>query len=126
MARVGFCGPSYTSQSLNVDCQALINWYLEKNENEYSKSAYALYPCAGTRLFKALNEPQTRGGVKINDRVFVAAGVSLYELFADGTSINRGALVNDGSLASFAASETQLFIVSAGRGYSYDLAGNVL
>jgi hypothetical protein len=126
MARAGFCGPSYTSQSMNVDCQMLMNWYLEKNENENSKSAYSLYPCAGTKLFKALNEPQTRGGVLINGRLFVAAGVSLYEIFADGSSNNRGALANDGLLASLAASPTQLFIVSGGRGYSYDLAGNVL
>lgn len=126
MARLGFCGPSYTSQSMNVDCQALINWYLERNENENSKSAFSLYPCAGTKLFTALIEPQTRGGVIINGRLFVAAGVSLYEVFADGTKINRGALVNDGALASFAASETQLFIISGGRGYSYDLAGNAL
>ena len=38
MTRVpGFVGPSYTLQSVNLDCQRSINWFLQKDEKGTGK-----------------------------------------------------------------------------------------
>lgn len=54
MARFGFVGPSYSSQSLNADAQKTLNWYVEQIESGQGKSAMAMYPTPGLALFCAL------------------------------------------------------------------------
>jgi hypothetical protein len=126
MARFGLIGSSYTSQSLNVDCQKTENWYLEKIESEQGKSALALYPTPGTALFVALTDSPIRAEAIINGRMFAVAGATLFELFSDGTSTNRGAVAKDAYPATISTSATQMLIVSAGVSYSYILATNTL
>jgi hypothetical protein len=94
MARFGFIGPSSTSQSRNADCQQTMNFYLEMIESQQGKSAAALYPTPGLKLFSALPEAPVRGQYQFGGRAFAVAGVSLYELMADGSYTNRGTVRN--------------------------------
>lgn len=126
MARFGFVGPSYVSQSVNADCQRCVNWYPEADESGAGKSSLVLYPTPGLRLAYQLSGPSVRGFCIINSRVFSISGTTLYELFSNGTNVSRGTVVSDGQMASMAASTTQLLIASGGNVYVLTLATNIL
>lgn len=102
MARFGFCGPTYASQSLNVDAERAINLYPEVVESSLGKSSYALYCTPGLNLFANLGSSAVLGlfacrpNGSLTDRLFavVQSGINqvLYEVFSNGTTINRGML----------------------------------
>lgn len=123
MARFGFVGPSYTSQSVLADCQRLMNWYVETVESASAKAALTLYPTPGLTVFSTIAKP-VRGLFPINGRVFgVGAGI-LYELKADGSVTNLGGVGNDFNLVTMATNGTagnQLAICSAGSVYIFYL-----
>ena len=43
----GFCGPSYTSQSVIADAELCMNWYPEQMESDAAPSRDVLYPTPG-------------------------------------------------------------------------------
>jgi hypothetical protein len=126
--KFGFVGPSYSSQSLNADCQRCVNWYPEMIESRMGKNVAALYPTPGLDLFSALVGPSVRALAVVwptgdaVERVFAVSGAVFYELFSDGSNQVRGAVSVDSIPASIAASQSQLVIISGGTAYSYDLA----
>ncbi len=127
MARFGFCGPSYRSQSPNVDAESTVNWYPEAIESGQGKSTFALYPTPGLKSAYALDgEVSVPALFTHNGRMF-SAGASLWEEFADGTKINRGALygvpVNPPSIT---ANQNQLLIAANGALFVFTFAMNVL
>ena len=63
MARFGFVGPSYSSESIQVDCQVSRNFYVESVESLEGKGALAQYPTPGSAIFSTLATP-TRGGIE--------------------------------------------------------------
>src|SRR5258708_4421380 len=119
MARFGFCGPTYASQSLLADAQRCINWYPEVVESQVGKSAIVLYPTPGLKLFSALTGASVRGQLGINGRMFAVAGGVLSEVLSNGSSNALGNVANDGLPASMAASPNQILVASAGHGYVY-------
>lgn len=121
MARFGFIGSSYTSQSITADCQRCMNLYPESIESQMGASAMALYCTPGLRLFLNLNADQIRGIFTINGRCFAVADSTLYEILANGTANNLGNVGNDGNMVSFAACPQQLLIESAGNLYQFQL-----
>jgi len=50
-------GPSYTSQSVNADCQSTINLYPERIESGEGNANIVLYPSPGTKVFVDLPAP---------------------------------------------------------------------
>jgi hypothetical protein len=132
MARFGFVGPSYASQSLNADAQRCINWYPETIESGQGKSATALYPTPGLAQFAQIvpGAPAggVRGGIGINGRAFFVAGNLFTEVNSAGQLVagNSGNVANDGLPVSMAASPTQILIASGGIAYVYDLDANTL
>jgi len=125
MARFGFCGPTYSSQSLIADAQRCVNFYPEVIESQLGKSMVALYPTPGLKVFCTLAGPSVRGQAAINGRCFAVSGGVLSEVFGNGTSAAVGNLANDGLPVSMTASPTQLLVASAGHGYVYDLGSGV-
>jgi hypothetical protein len=125
MARFGLIGPSYSSQSLNADCQVTKNWYVETIENPFGKAAYALYPTPGQSLFVALPGLPERGAFEINGRCFAVSGTSFCEVFTDGTFNVIKQVLNDLQPVSFDASPQQLALCSGGNLYVYWLQTTV-
>lgn len=124
MARFAFCGGTYESQSPAADAERTQNWYPETVESGNGKSATALYPTPGSRVFSNLGAV-TRGGIFINGRLFAVGGSTLYEIFADTSKVARGLnLANDGNLCSLAVSQTQLLVASGGSLYVLNLQTN--
>lgn len=136
MARFQLIGPSYSSQSLLADCQRTVNLYPEAIESQAGKSAFALYPTPGKKLFATLpGMTQVRGFcyVQSQNRLFAVgesvAGQTLFEVSSAGVATNRGSLGSAGSMASMAynqASPVQLLIASGGSLFLYNLGTNVL
>jgi hypothetical protein len=119
MARFGLIGPSYSSQSLNADCQVTKNWYVEQIESAYGKSAMALYPTPGTIIFATLPGQPLRGQLEINGRSFAVSGTNFCEVFANGTFSVIAQVLNDLLPVSMVASPQQLLLASAGNLYVY-------
>lgn len=127
MARFGFCGPSYQSESVNADCQRSVNLYPETNESGQGNSAVILRRSPGLSIFCALPEGPVRGQFTFNGRTFAVGGTRFCEVLAGGNVLDIGAVGNDGLPAMFAANQAnQLLILSAGTIYLYDLVGNTL
>jgi hypothetical protein len=127
MSRIGFCGGTYTSQSVNADAQECINLLPEKVESEMGVSAMTLYSTPGLSQFNNPGGNQVRGNYTITTgpsagRTFKVVDATLYEELANGNVTAIGNVGNDGSFVSFAACPQQLAIVSAGNLYSYQLA----
>src|SRR6266404_812494 len=133
MARFGLCGPAYRSQSPNADAETCINWYPERVEQQ-GRSQYVLYPVPGKKLFAGplgdgpvRAEITTRNSGSGVNRTFQLIGSKFYELFADGTSNQRGAgVTNDGQRVSICAGPTQILFASTGTPYVYDMVANTL
>lgn len=71
--------------------------------------------------------PSTREIYAVNGtRLFAVVIGNLYEVFADGSFINRGNVASDGTVVSMASSVNQLLIASAGVMYCYNLTANTI
>lgn len=126
MSRASIIGPSYTSQSQNVDCQRTVNWMVEQVESGVGKSAFCLIPCPGLQVFCVLTDTPVRGEVFYNGRFFAVAGATLFEVFADGSKQQRGAVINDGNTAYLVCGPQHLLVASGGHAYVMVLATNVV
>lgn len=127
MSRFGFCDGFYTPQSVNADCQDIVNLYPEVVESEMGVSRMTLYSTPGLSQFNNPGGNQVRGNFTITTgpsagRVFKVVDDKLYEELANGNTVVLGNVANDGSQVSFAACPQQLAVVSAGNLYSYQLA----
>ena len=123
-----FANGSYSSQSLNADCERTVNFYPEQMESAGGKSQAVLYPCPGFALRATFGVGPIRGMFAQNGRKFVASGYELYEEVL-GVPVLRGALAVDLHPAQFTSNGdggNQLFITSGDVGYCYDLITNTL
>ena len=126
MPKVPFLnGPSYSLDSVNIECQRSMNLYPSLIESGAGKDKYALIGTPGLSLFTVLPESPIRGLWPGEYRLFVAAGSHLYEVFANGTYNNRGSIGNDGLPVTIVPNGSQLGIVSAGKFYCDSGAGPV-
>jgi hypothetical protein len=122
-----FCGPTNVAQSPIFDGQTAMNCYCEKAEVKGSKSQIAMWHTPGKKLFVNLSEENSVPSTyTVNGRTF-AAGVNLWELFANGTAINRGNIGTPPfTPTQMVANQTQLVILNNGNLYVFTLATNVL
>ena len=70
----GFCGPTYMSQSPNIDDEDAMNCYCEQSESPAAKTAIALLHTPGKKIFASMaGESSIPGQFVVNGRAFVAA-----------------------------------------------------
>ncbi len=125
----GFVGPSYVGASSNVAVETLYNWYPQSvGVPESSQIVYYARP--GLVVEYALTDSPVRGLFQQDERAFAVAGHTLFELFSDGSFVNRGGIImkNDNPVTfnSSGMAGHQLYITSDGLGYIYDLNTNML
>ena len=122
MARFGFVGPTYESQSLRADAQKCQNWYPEPVESGDGASVLALYPRWGQTPFASLAGTKVRGLFEYNGRCF-GVGDNFAELFADGHIAGYTFLPVDSNPVSMAANNSnELIICTAGQLWLFPLA----
>lgn len=127
MARFGFVGPTYQSQSVNVDAQRCINFYPEIVESGDGVTVAALYSSPGLSQFAQKSGAQQVRGIYTasgSERTFSVIDSQLYEVFSNGTLTSRGAVTNDNGLVSWASSTQQVLVASGGSAYCLTLATN--
>lgn len=126
-----FIGGYGRSQSVVANPSTLQNCYLQTLPAG-SISPKALYPTPGFLRFGSVSQS---GGKRFfstaatNSRVFSVTGMRLYEWFADGSAIDRGAVAADANpavLFTNGSGGQQLGICAGGNFYILDLQTNVL
>ncbi len=128
MKQPGFLGGSDTRYSRNVNDEQTVNWYPEL-QKATAKAPLALFPTPGVRVFARAGQGPTRAAFAQDGRAFFIAASTFYEVFSNGKLITRGPVALDTRPATIHTNGTaghQLFIVSGGRGYIFDLLTNVL
>lgn len=126
----GFIGPSARSRSRNVSNQESLNLIIEQADSGTPK----VVPWATRRprlsVWVRLASAPVRGLYTQDGRTFAVSGNKFYELFGSQTAIARGTVAVDANPATIVSNGEndggQLFVVSGGRGYIYDLALNTL
>jgi hypothetical protein len=88
------------------------------------KAPFIMDSVPGLNLFASLGAP-VRGILQAADRLFVAAGSILYEVFASGASTFRGTLATSTGVVSMAYGTTQLVIVDGSNGYVLTLSSGL-
>jgi len=130
----GFVGPSYVSQSIDAADQRCVNWYLEQIEVGDEPSQSVLYPTPGCADFATLTSDPISSIAAVRtsgvDRCFAVSSNTLYEIFPDGSSKDRGRVESETETpATFSANVDagdEVFVTSGGRGYILTLSTNVL
>lgn len=118
MAKAPFIG-GFAAESADQNAQERsINWFPEKIEG---KSDFRLRPTPGLRLFMTLPEHPIRGIFEAsNNRVFVAAGASIYEIFENATYHVIGTIAAGTSAVSMDDNGFELVIVDNNSGYVFN------
>jgi hypothetical protein len=136
----GFIGPSSVLASVNADAERTVNLYLEVPDGgAQAKTKAQLIGTPGVAPFlraldgdaaSALPGSPVRALFHEDGRCFAVAGGTFCELFGSHTATTRGTVANDGKPATIASNGRdnghQLFIVSGGLGYIYDLTADTL
>lgn len=137
MGRFGFVGPSYTTASA-VAHEECINFYAETLEATGAVAGDKQYGAQGAQALRSyfatpglavefeLPDSPTRGSCEINGRTFAVGGTKLCEVLVDRTQVVRGNVPSDGLPVSFALSNIQMLVVSAGRAFCYTLATDAM
>ena len=129
-----FLNGSYQSQSLTVDQEDLINWYVERTESPGATSDAALYPTPGVSTWSTPGVLGSGRGLfslqyKGNERCFGVVGVTFYEFYDGLDPVDRGTVASDSnpvSIVSNGDAGGQIFISSGDNGYNFDLETNTL
>src|ERR687896_134528 len=125
----GFVGPAYQAQSRIIGAEVCRNWFPQRVESPSPRAQYALYPTPGLETFATGMESPMRGIFAQDDRCFAVGGAKFYELDADGTVTEHGSVTSDpwpATIDTFGTAGNQLFIVSGGNGYTFNLSTNTL
>ena len=123
VAKWGFCGGTYVSQSPNIDAEEAINIYCERSESQGAKTPIALLSVSGKKLFAQTNEASAPCLFTVNGRTFMASS-NLWELGV-GNPINRGALGTAPlTQPQIISDQAQLLILNNGNLFVLTLANN--
>lgn len=123
----GFVGPTYVSQSRNINAEECINLFVHVLDSQSSKSRMALFPTPGLDLFATAPISPNRGSFAQDGRAFALIGYGFFEVASDGTLTQHGTVAvdtNNGSIASSGDLGGELCIASAGSVYIFDLVTN--
>jgi hypothetical protein len=124
----GFIGASDGLPARTVNAERTINWYPEIATGT-PKSKTWLAPTPGLAPFVVLGTGPVRALFAEEGRCFAVSGAHLFEVLASQTALDRGVVGLDAYAASISSNGSdghQLFIVSNGDGFIYDLDANTL
>jgi hypothetical protein len=123
----GFIGPSYTLQSVNVDCQRTVNLFPEIDELGTGKEreVAALVPTPGKRLKLTLAGGVTRGGFTAsNGTLYAVGGNKLYSVSSAWVATELGTLNTSTGAVSFADNGIHVVVVDGTWGYVFTIASS--
>lgn len=124
----GFIGPSYTLQSVNVDCQRSVNLFPEINALGTGKEreVASLVPTPGLLLKLTLPKSPVRGmWTASNGTLFAVAGDKFYSISSSWVATELGTIGTDSGPVSIADNGLQVVIVDGDSGYYWTIATNI-
>lgn len=120
----GFVNGSATARALTWDSERTINWYVEGKDAGTPKSGAYLASTPGLSPFVGAGAGPVRANFWQDGQGFAVSGAYFLEYFQSQTATALGVVRADNrpaTICSNGQAGTQLFIVSAGLGYIYDL-----
>jgi hypothetical protein len=123
----GFIGASDRVSARTVNAERTINWYPEIATGT-PKSKTWLVPTPGLAPFVVLGAGPVRALFAEEGRCFAVGGANFYEILATQTFVYRGTVGMDNRPATISSNGSdghQLFIVSNGDGFIYNLESNL-
>jgi hypothetical protein len=122
---VGFIGPSYKLNSVNVDCQRCINLYPELDElgTGKEKEIASLVGTPGLTLLQTIGLGPIRGMHRSSDgQFFVASGNKLYQVSSLWATTELGTLNSSTGHVSMADNGVTLMVVDEPSAYTVILS----
>jgi hypothetical protein len=129
--KIPVVGGSYQGLGAIIDLERSINLLVEQPprssgalNNPYTQTPGALIGTPGYSVFARLPGAPVRALFEQDGRCFTVVGAYLFELFASGTFNTIGPVAVDSNPATICSNGQagfQLFIVSGGHGYIFDL-----
>jgi hypothetical protein len=109
-------GGSFTLASVSAASELAMNYYADPIQGvaNAEKGPMALVRTPGISLFTTLPQGPTRGLWPGQNRLFAAGGSHLYEVLANGMTVDNGYIGNDGLPVQILSNGSQLYIVSDG------------
>lgn len=123
----GFIGASDRAAVLTVNAERTINWFPEAATGT-PKARTWLVPTPGLSPFVVLGAGPVRALFSEEGRAFAVGGSHFFEILAGGTFLYRGRVGMDSRPATISSNGSdghQLFIVSNGDGFIFNLDANV-
>jgi hypothetical protein len=121
--KIGLVGETYQQRSLPFNAQRTINFFPIFDQS--GKETGALYGTSGLELFGDSGALGNRNCfTSSNGRCFFVAGATLFEVLADGSTTNRGALLTSTGNVSINENNTQLGICDGTYLYTLTYATN--
>jgi hypothetical protein len=122
-----FVGGSYPPYENIIGLERTVNWYAE-SASPGTSAKRAFINCPGYALWQDLPGTPGRGIFYQDGRGFAVSGPLFCEIFANQTFTVRGSVAVDANMTTISSNGLsqggQIFIVSGGRGYIYDLITN--
>ena len=123
----GFIGPSYTSQSVNVDCQRCVNMFPEINDLGTGKDreVASLVSTPGLTLKVTLANSPVRGLHRAsNGTLFAVGGNKLYSISSSWVATELGTLQTSTGAVSIADNGLVVVVVDGTYGYAWTIGSS--
>lgn len=124
----GFIGPTYTMQSVNVDCQRCVNMFPEMDDMGTGKEGevMSLAPTPGLKLVLTLPNSPVRGLWRAsNNALFAVGGNKFYSVSSSFVATELGTLNTTTGSVCIADNGLQVVVVDGVAGYTWDLGSSV-
>lgn len=116
--QIAFGTESYRLADRSLSSQRMVNGYLEPAPPK-AKTLAAIVPCFGIEQLSLIGTGPMRGGLVVNDKIYVVSGQTLYSVDQQGNGTALGAIPGVG-LVSMAADEINVMVVVNPNGYFYN------
>jgi hypothetical protein len=124
LRQVPLLGLGTVGKSVNVCAQERVNLFAEIHRDPEAGSKLTLFPTPGLTRFVDLGATPARGMYVRGDSMYVVAGLTLWEVAADGTTTSRGILQPTSGRVDITDNGLQMLIVDGTYGYIYTFATN--
>ena len=125
MPIVPLFGIGQKGKSSNVSSQRRVNLFAEIQQDQ-EKSRMVFYGRHGRLLFATFGDTPARGGVVVNDRLFVVHRGTFWEVNNAGVKTSRGTVSTTSGRVDMASDGAVILVTTGTNGYTYDLVADTL
>src|ERR1700748_1895580 len=110
MPQISFGVQSYRDESLPLSAQRMVNCYLEPAPPK-AKTIAAVKSFFGIKTLSNIGTGPFRGGIAVNDTIYVVSGAQLFSVDPSGNATALGAIPGSDRV-SMAADEINVMVVT--------------